>query len=274
MTTILIATDFSVPALNAARYIADFSVMTGITRIILYHSYSVEQPEIILVTDVLAPGEAELEEIRAKALQNLTDLRATIALHIRAGIKIEILADDRPLKSAINEIAASEDVDLVAMGIKRIIGKHIFQTMKQSRISLLLIPAAAAFQGLHRVMLACDLDKIAERLPVTTLKDLLKGSSAKLFVVNVEHNGAKDAADIIKEEGDLHQLLDDVKPEYYYPVSKNKPEALIRFAEGHQIDLVITVYRSRGLLEELFHNSLTKRLVIQTDIPLLILHKR
>lgn len=273
MKTILIATDFSAAALNAARYIAEFSFTSDTNRIMLYHSYSWEQPEMILLTDVLAPAEADVEASRKQAIQNLKDLQATVGLHVRSGIKIEIVADDRPLMTAINQISEQENVDLVAVGIKKIVGHHVFQAMKHCRRSLLLVPLAASFRQLNRLMLACDLDQIAERLPVVQVKDLLKNTSSKLFVVNVEHNGEKDAADIIKEEGDLHQLLDDVKAEYYYPVSKNKPEALIRFAEGHQIDLVITIHRNRGMLEELFHTSLTKRLAIQTDIPLLILHK-
>ena len=273
MKTILIATDFSAASLNAARFIAELSRFTDTDRIILYHSYQTESPEIILLTDVLAPDDSELLKLKERATQGLEDLRATLGLDIRNGIKIDIRTDERSLTHAVKEIAELEKVDLVVMAMKKVIGRHIFQMMKECERTLLIIPSTAVFKGLNRIMLACDLDRIAERLPVARLKGLLKNTSSKLFVVNVEHNGAKDAADIIKEEADLHQLLDDVNPEYYYPVSKNKPEALIRFAEGHQIDLVITVHKKRGLLEELFHNSLTKRLAIQTDIPLLILHK-
>jgi nucleotide-binding universal stress UspA family protein len=274
MKTILIATDFSAVSLNAARYMAGLSDDTDVERIILYHSYRDEPQEMIILTDVLAPVDGERAALEQQAIQGLSDLQATLALDIRKEIKIEIQTDERLLTDAINEISAGQNVDLVVIGMKKIIGTHIFQVMKECERNLLIIPITAAYTGLGRVMLACDLDKIAERLPVSQLKELIKSASAKLFVVNVEHNGAKDAADIIREENDLHKLLDDVEPQYYYPVSKNKPEALIRFAEGHQIDLVITVHRKRGLLEELFHDSLTKRLAIQTDIPLLILHKQ
>lgn len=274
MKTILIATDFSAAALNAARFIAGFSLDSDIERIILYHSYQEETPEMIMPIDVLAPAEREVKEMEKRAVQGLQDLQATLGLDIRSGIKIDIRTDDRSLTHAIKEIAKLENVDLVVMGMKKIIGRHTFQIMKECEKTLLIIPSTAVFKGLNRMMLACDLNGVAERLPVAQLKSLLKDTSSKLFVVNVEHNGAKNAADIIEEEAVLHHLLDDVNPEYYYPVSKNKPETLIRFAEGHQIDLVLTVHKKRGLLEELFHNSLTKRLAIQTDIPLLILNKQ
>lgn len=274
MKTILIATDFSVIALNAARYVAELSRYTGIERLILYHSYQPEPAETILLTDVLAPAETEVRELQQRAIQGLRDLQATLGLHIRSGIKIDIRTDDRPLTHAIHEITEQEKVDLVVLGMKKIIGRDISRMMKDSPTNLLIIPMTAVFKGLYRVMLACDLDRIAESLPVAQLKELLNITSAKLFVVNVEHNGAKDAADIVQEEAALHELLDDVKPEYYYPVSKNKPEALVRFAEGHSIDLIITVQKKRGMLEDLFHKSLTKRLAIQTDIPLLILRKQ
>ena len=274
MKTILIATDFSAAALNAARFVGELSRYTDTDRIILYHSYHPEDPEIIMVTDVLAADDSELQELKERAIQGLNDLQATLGLDIQGGIKIDIRVDDRLLTHAIKEIAELENVDMVVMGMKKIIGRHTFQMMKECEKTLLIIPSTAVFKGLNRMMLACDLNGVAERLPVAQLKGLLKNTSSKLFVVNVEHNGAKNAADIINEEADLHQLLDDVNPEYYYPVSKNKPETLIRFAEGHQIDMVITVHKKRGLVEELFHNSLTKRLAIQTDIPLLILHKQ
>jgi nucleotide-binding universal stress UspA family protein len=68
-------------------------------------------------------------------------------------------------------------------------------------------------------------------------------------------------------------MLEDINPEYYYLDNKNKAEGLLMFAEKQKVNLMIVVHRKRGLVEQLFHKSITQKLAFKTSVPLFILHK-
>ena len=61
---------------------------------------------------------------------------------------------------------------------------------------------------------------------------------------------------------------------YSYTIVESQSvfEGIQTYIKKHDIDLLSIVTSHRGFVEDLFHKSLTKRLVFQLDIPLLVLH--
>jgi len=280
MKTILIPTDFSTTALNAAKYISAMCKKTETERLILYHSYEIVHPDTILLTDILEPPPSQLGELENEAIRKLDILKKTLSPLVNDGTVIEYITNDLPLIEGIDEIIINEKTDLVTVGIsgtandgKNVIGSNTLQIMKECKTSLLIVPSAATFNGIKQSMLAVDLHDIAGTIPVAQLKELLLKLSSKLVVVNVEHHETMGADTLMKEETILHHLLNDLNPEYDYPDNKNKAEGLLMFAEKQNINLIIVVHRKYGLVEQLFHNSITKKLAIKTSTPLIILHK-
>lgn len=282
MKTILIPTDFSTTALNAAKYISDFCRKTGTERLILYHSYEMFHHGIdpILINDILIPPPSQLDELKDEAINKLIVLKETLGPLVNKNVVIEYVTNDLPIIEGINQIIIKEKVDLVTIGIsgsgnnhKNIIGGNTLKIMRECDISLLIIPPTATFNGIEKSMLACDLHDIAERLPLDQLKELILKLSSKLLVVNVEHDETMSPNTLMKEETILHRMLDDINPEYYYLDDKNKAEGLLMFAKKQMANLIIVVHRKRGLVEQVFHNSITKKLAFKTSIPLFILHR-
>jgi nucleotide-binding universal stress UspA family protein len=280
MKTILIPTDFSTTALNAAKYISAMCKKTETERLILYHSYEIVHPDTILLTDILEPPPSQLGELENEAIRKLDILKKTLSPLVNDGTVIEYITNDLPLIEGIDEIIINEKIDLVTVGIsgtgndgKNVIGSNTLQIMKECKTSLLIVPSAATFNGIKQSMLAVDLHDIAGTIPVAQLKELLLKLSSKLVVVNVEHHETMGADTLMKKETILHHLLNDLNPEYDYPDNKNKAEGLLMFAEKQNINLIIVVHRKYGLVEQLFHSSITKKLAIKTSTPLIILHK-
>ena len=280
MKTILIPTDFSTTALNAAKDISAMCKKTETERLILYHSYEIVHPDTILLTDILEPPPSQLGELENEAIRKLDILKKTLSPLVNDGTVIEYITNDLPLIEGIDEIIINEKIDLVTVGIsgtgndgKNVIGSNTLQIMKECKTSLLIVPSAATFNGIKQSMLAVDLHDIAGTIPVAQLKELLLKLSSKLVVVNVEHHETMGADTLMKKETILHHLLNDLNPEYDYPDNKNKAEGLLMFAEKQNINLIIVVHRKYGLVEQLFHRSITKKLAIKTSTPLIILHK-
>lgn len=280
MKTILILTDFSSTALNAAKYISTMCKKTETERLILYHSYEIIHPGMTLLADILEPPPSQLRELEDEAIRKLSALKKTLSPLVNDSTAIEYTTNNLPLTKGIDEIIIKEKIDLVTIGIsgkenngRNIIGSNTLKIIKECKTSLLIVPSAATFNGIKKSILAIDLHDIAETLPVAQLKQLLTKLSSKLVVVNVEHHETMDANTLMKEETNLHHLLKDLDTEYEYLDYKNKAEGLLMFVEKQNINLLIVVHRKYGLIEQLFHTSITKKLAIKTDVPLIILHK-
>lgn len=280
MKTILIPTDFSTTALNAAKYISTMCKKTETERLILYHSYEIIHPGMTLLTDILEPPPSQLTELENEAIRKLSALKKTLSPLVNDSTAIEYTTNDLPLTKGIDQIIIKEKIDLVTIGIsgignngKNIIGSNTLKIMKECKTSLLIVPSAATFNGIKKSMLAVNLHNIAETLPVAQLKELMLKLSSKLLVVNVEHHETMGADILMKQETDLHDLLNDLDTEYDYLQNKNKVDGLLTFAEKRKINLTIVVHKRYASVEQLFHTSITKNLAIKTTVPLIILHK-
>lgn len=280
MKTILMLTDFSETANHVVSYLSSIAGQLRIERIILYHSTHIGHPDMIMVTDVLVPMPSGRYEIYKEALTELDQLKTKMELAVEEGVSIEIITDDRPVLNAVEEIVSQMNVDLVVLGIsgthdkdKNSVGRIPASLMTRHEFPLLIVPSSVPLVKISKVMLACELKDIVERLPDVQLKAIVKAFGASLHIVNVDREEVMGAADFIKQETALHQLLDELKPEFHYIENQDIVTGLLEFSDQHQIDLIIAVPKQRGFLERLFHESATKKLAVKATKPLLLLHK-
>lgn len=280
METILLSTDFSPTALNAAKYAARLSTALKSKRIIIYHSYYGANTELMEITDIVIAFPGEDSAIKKEALAHLAQLKTELSSLIDKDAQIETITDDRPLLEGIKDIAQKENVELVVGGMcgagdegKNSVGKHTANLMNSRKFPFLVIPATTKYKEIKTAVLACDLRETRHSLPSEQIKFIIQRLDAKLLVVNIDHKEALGAAGFIEEETALHQLLDDINPEFHYIDHKDPIEAIRNFTIQHQADLLIAVPKQHGFLERLFHESATKKLAVNTVLPLLLLHK-
>lgn len=280
MKTILLSTDFSPTALNAAKYVAHLSSALQSQRIIIYHSYYGANTELMEITDIVIAFPGEDSAIKKEALAKLVQLKTELSSLIDTDAQIELVTDDRQLLEGIQEIVKKEKVDLVAGGMcgagdegKNSVGKHTAKLIKNRSFPILVIPASAGYQQINTAVLACDLRETSKSLPAEQIKSIVKQLKAKLLVVNIDHKETLGAAGFFEEETALHQMLDDVNPEFYYIDHKDPVEAIRNFTIEHNANLLLAVPKPHGFLEKLFHRSATEKLAVNTVLPLLLLYK-
>ncbi|MBL7734052.1 MAG: universal stress protein, partial [Chitinophagaceae bacterium] len=61
---------------------------------------------------------------------------------------------------------------------------------------------------------------------------------------------------------------------YHYAETDDIADEIEDFAEDQDAGLIITIPKSYGFFEGLFHRSVSKRLIRESDIPLLLLRER
>jgi nucleotide-binding universal stress UspA family protein len=280
MKTILMLTDFSQPANHALSYLSSIAPQLCTEKIILYHSTHLGNPDRLMITDILEPMPSGRYEVYKMALVELDKLKMKLEGLFENKLTIEVLTDDRPVINAVEEIVTLHHVDLVVLGISgahddghNSVGRIPAHLMTRHEFPLLLIPSLAPVAEVNNIMLACDLQHIADRLPDLQLKNIVNMFHAHLKVVNVDQDETAGAVVLLKEQTDLHQLLAELNPAFYYLENDDVVTGLLEFADLHQIDLMVAVPKQRGLLERLFQESSTKKLAIKASRPLLLLHK-
>jgi nucleotide-binding universal stress UspA family protein len=275
MKTILVLTDFSPAARQAALYAAGLTQQLEADELLLYHSY-----EFIPPAEVPLPEPADMERFHQESLAALTELKDELRTFVSERTLIGVLADDRPLLGAAIAIAAERQAGLTVMGVtgksqleQILVGSHTLLLAQEMTGPVLLVPQEAVFEKIRRVVFACELENVSASTPVQTIRRLLHALGAHLLVLNVDtRNQANFTPDTIDEQSVLHQLWDREAPDYHYLIHEDIAAGLLQFTREHDVQLLIAVPRHHSFFDRLFHGSLTKKLAFHTSVPLLLIH--
>lgn len=270
---ILILTDFSDSATNAARYAAALSKQLKSTGIILYHSYDY----LPVVTATYAPVSAQVVGSAEESLKKLTDLQQALQSLVVEGTVIQPLTDARSLSTAVNAIVDQHHIGLIVLGItgkssveKTLVGSNTITISHHCNVPLLVVPEEAAYHELNNVTFACDLKKVTKTIPIYPIDIFINSLKAQLSVLYVNKIDGKVDTGTKTELDSLHQIWDEQKVKYHYTDHENIEEGIMDYADEHHIDLLLTVAKEYGFIERIFHRSLTKNLTYRTHIPLVI----
>lgn len=272
MRTIIIATDFSPIAFNAAVYAAEMAI-TIHADLVCFHAYQV--PAIFSEVP-LAVDYDEFRHEAEKHMKQLTDMLAANfpdQLKLRSEISLGFFFDE--LKSLCEKIKPYVVV-LGSQGVTAaknlFLGSHVVYTMKHLFWPVVAVPPQSSFTSIHKIGLASDFDKVIDTTPIDEIKSLVHEFHAELHVLNI---GQKDAfsPEKVFESGMLQELLNDLHPIYHIIDGENTDERILDFAENNLIDLLMVLPKRRNLIDNLIHKSHTKQLVLHSHIPVMSIHQ-
>lgn len=277
MKTILVPTDFSDTAYNAARYALQLARQVGTSRVVLYHAYEL----IVPVPDVPDPIPViDPEDLKQSSETGLALMRSRLQADLPEGVTLLTRSENQLLQAYIDQVAKEEQADLIVMGItggsgveEMLLGSNALDVMKETHTPLIIVPGDASFREINTVVFACDFRKVTETTPIQPLKLLLDAFRARLFVVNVDHEKRHFTADTPFETLVMDTLLADYTPEYRFVENESVVEGILTFADQEKADIIITVPRQHGFLAGLFHRSRTRQLAFHSHIPLLVIRE-
>lgn len=273
MNTILVPTDFSSVAYNAALYAIHFANHHSISNIVLYNAYQTPvnvdpaMPTIQLL---------DIEQLKQSSEEGLENFRQQLLPHCGANTRLTALSEFNLLAENINEVCEKTKADLIVMGItgkskveEVLIGSNTISVIEHTRTPVIIVPADSSFTPIEDIVFACDYKKVIETTPVTSIKDVLEKTNAKLHVVHVEKSDASDTAD---QSAVLKRLLSGIDPEFHNVRGDGFVEAINQFAADISADLIITIPKKHGWFESLFRTRHTKKLAFHTNVPLMVIH--
>lgn len=261
MTTLLVPTDFSAVANNAARYAAQMITGQYDVQLVLYHVYE----------------KASEHEEANKMLEKLKNelQNASIA-------KIDCRMDEGgDIIDNIERQARHLDAQLVVMGItgksrleKVFLGSNTLKMVERNVCPVLIIPPSAQYFAVKNVCLLSDFRDVATTMPVVPIKNVLKLFRPALHIINVnsEHYVSL-TSEFMGERQRLLEMFGDLNPEFYFIGTYDLHETVQTFVADKHIDMLITIPRNHSFFGSMFKTSNTKRLVYESAIPILAAHE-
>ena len=273
MKTILVATDFSSAALNAANYAADMALAINADMLLLHiYQLPVSYSEIVVPLteeDIMGNAEKDINELKEE-LTGKTGGKIKIETEIRIGVFFH--KDLKTVCERINPYAVVMGSQGTTASEHLFFGSHTVHAMKHLAWPLITVPPGTTFSSIKKIGLACDLDKVVDTIPIDEIKMLMKDFNAELHILNT-NRGKEFNPNIVFESGMLMEMLTPLKHEYHFITNENIDEGIMDFAEKNNIDLLIVLPRRHSLLDKLVHKSHTKQLVLHSHVPVMALHQ-
>ncbi len=275
MKTILVPTDFSDSAKNAADYAVALACDLKATRIILYNAY---QAPVSADPSMPAVQLFDIDVLKKSSEDGINNFRKELQSKCGDNVTIETKNEFQLLVSGIENICKSENIDVVVMGItggskmeEVLIGSNTISVAKHVDVPVIVVPKDAKYKSIQKVGLAFDFKKVIDTTPVTAIKKLLDHTKAELHVLHVSASESK--AEENMDNHMLDHLFTSYAPRYHFIHDTHFADAINNFADENGIDMIITIPKKHGLLEGLFKRSHAKALAFHSHIPMMMVHE-
>jgi nucleotide-binding universal stress UspA family protein len=273
MKTILVATDFSPSASNAANYAADMALAIKADLLLLYvYKLPASYEDVGIPFNegkFIEDAEKRINELKNQLSQRTggrlnIDTKVRMALSFRQELE-NVCEDVKPYSVVMGSQGTTATEHLF-------FGSHAFYAMKHLMWPLIAVPPAVIFSSIKKILLACDYDNVLTTIPLDEIKLLVHDFSAELHVLNTAKNQESNPK-VDFETGLLYKMLYPLNPDYHFIASEYTDEAIMNFAEKNDIDLLIVLPKRHDLLDKLIHKSHTKQMVLHCHVPVMALHQ-
>jgi nucleotide-binding universal stress UspA family protein len=274
MKNILIPTDFSQNAKNATDYALSLYAKkdTAFTLLnVFYIPYA--EPDITYSFNEITSENAEqlFQQEQKRIAQKFPNLTVTISTLFKVGDLVNVVCS----------LEKEKAYDLIVMGTKGasglaeiFVGSKTSSLIKNAKTPVLAIPEAAIFSTPKHILFVSDEAKINPKANLDVLKEIAKQNQSKidaLYIANSDENKK-----VIGQYGDYELELNFIKTPDNLDIKDgiNLEEEVKSYVEKHPIDLVTILSTKGSVFHNIFHESNTKRIVMHTKIPLLVMQNK
>lgn len=270
MLTILLPTDFSDNARNAARFAMNAFGFEEV-RYVLLNAYDMPHHSsgmMINLDDVL---KKDAEEAMSKEVAFLK------SAYPGMGDNLKTLCRKGEITMVVGKAVAAEKADMIFMGTKGsadvanvLMGSSTRAVLKASVVPVLVVPDGAQFSGIKRVAFANDGKAVRKEDNLKFLEKLMRrfGSGILFFHVSDQEDTSGKTPEV---ESQMSKAFGNIPMSWHTISDDSVGEGISAFCEKEGINLLVMLTRGEGFLHRLFHGSETRRMVMHTHFPLLVL---
>lgn len=158
-----------------------------------------------------------------------------------------------------------------AKGLDRLWGSKTEAVVRDAIVPVIVLPDGAQLQKVNKIVLAVDYQDLTcdhKLSPLLHIADQMKTEIDVLTINRKEHQLSR------KEKIHRKQLkyrLQDLPHRFSHHFENEVGDGLIKYAQDQEASLIAIMPHDYHFLESLFHESLSRKMIFESPIPLLIL---
>jgi nucleotide-binding universal stress UspA family protein len=272
MKSIIVPTNFSPCAADAARYAADLAqAIHADLHLIHVVQVPVSSAELMMTQYLY-------EEMVEAANISLQQLKADLSKRTHQRIKIDTTLEAGSVSAKVKDLCQQVKPYAIVLGAagrsleKFLAGSPVASLLHNLDYPVLVVPENSSFHQFRRILLAFDLDDIGSGLPnsLPLLKDLREHFGSRFDIVTVETRKVLSDEATCFESGGWKEQLKELYPEIHYIRKPKVEEGILEYLGNNDADLVMVFPKKHGFFD--FHVSQSRKLAQHSPIPVLSLH--
>lgn len=269
MMNILLPTDFSENARNAAAYALQFFKDTACN---FYLLHVVPFPAEKLGSQVMSMS----PEIRGKfdeLLNWLEGIKTNPQHHFHVCFKADYLIE------AVREKCSEKKIDLILMGTKgatnnqgAVIGNHTSDVMRKVKCPVLAISENATFKEHKEILFPTDYKIHYGSRMLRTLLNLASLSNANVKILEIFNSENEPSPEQIENRDFLQDSFSPKVPvlQTYYSSKEHNPKKV--FVSNRNVDMIVLAAKNLNLCQKFLQNDQDDHIPFINQLPLLVLH--
>jgi nucleotide-binding universal stress UspA family protein len=278
MKSILVPVDFSEPSSEAFRLAVDLANRYhAVLKLLHVQGVPMTDPYAEVATaEVDAMLEERLHERMQRMVKALGEESEAMANVVKA-VEFRTVVRTGFAAGEISRLAREEDADWIVMGTRgaggisgALFGSVTAAVVGRSDRPILAVPHGVPLKPFRHI--ACAIDSpLGEGDLLHELDELAANFEADLTFLHVVEEVQAATSGVISESLNAYRSMHghgQAKGEVLS--GHDVEEALASYCEENEVDLLVMIREHHPFLQKLIHRSMTRRLAMHTQVPLLI----
>lgn len=278
MKNVLIPTDFSKNALNAAKYATTlfenekctFFLLNTYTPAIAHSRFMAET----LRGSAVAENESNLSKIGLqKTIENIHSITNNANHYFKTISSFDLLTHK------ITETITLENIDTIVSGTKGASGyKQVFMGTNTVRMiktikdcPIVTVPEEYKFEEPKHIAFPTDFKHNFSADVLNPLIELAKKFNSEIHIMHIDEENKRDRF----QESNMHTLMEYMAPilhkVHFVPHYSSKSNVITRFLKELEVDILALVYNEHSYLNQLMREPVITNMAYHSKIPLLVL---
>ena len=275
MKTILVPTDFSDGAFNALIHALELAKLLDY-NIEVIHAYSMPTTGSAIMVNIT-------EILEKNALEELELLKQRVnKLPNTAEVVISYRALHGPVVDVINRLSKKAGTEFVVMGTQgasgitdKWLGTNASDAVRHVEDPLLVVPSNLAYKNIDKIMFATDLKVVDNEVRLRFISELAKVSHAKIEFLHIKKHGEEvDQIKLEEYRSQLNRAFGESRSRITFQDDDQVDEGIHHGIETHRPDILVLVRHDYGFFEGLFRNSMSRKLISESKLPILVLQDK
>lgn len=275
MKKILLPTDFSENAYNAAKYAVQLFEKEDCTFYLLNTYTPVLYDNEYLVYSAAQPTLTEI--YRNKSMQGLERVLRRIKRNFKnERHHFEKLSSFNLLNDEIKELVTEREIDLIVMGTKGatgaeeiLFGTHTVHAIKKTRCPLLAIPAHHEYKVPKDILFPTDYEVEIPKL-LDILKEVAELHSSTVHILHV-YFGVNLSPTQTSRKRALARAFKNIGHHFYSITEKSVTRAIYDFQEENDVDMLVMINNKHSFFENLLFTPVVNEIGFNVKVPFLVI---